>query len=267
MRLKIFILTTMLITLISGVLFYKNLTQINPNSNVLKVDFDELRSIDQDILNASLQLRLNFQNRQIEMSNELNRTKEFMALVESINRVSPELKDSVFKILNHFKDRIDRMYELTSTLSDLKSNLQYLHPLSNEIEKKNIKYQLNKRDFYRECLIDAYMYVAHPHKDYENRLEEDVKILSQIVAISSAPMNEVKSYLSKLEGVLHNTKKADLILNKLSNNSIETEMKIIAKHYAETLEIQNEQNENLLTFMFFAIGIYILFMIFILKKN
>ena len=257
----------MLITLISGVLFYKSLTQINPNSNVLKVDFDELRSVDQDILNAALLLRLSFQNRQIELNDELNRTKEFMALVESINRASPELKDSVFKILNHFKERIERMYELTSAITDLKSNLQYLHPLSNEIEKKKIKYQLNKRDFYRECLIDAYMYVAHPHEDYENRLEEDVKILSQIVAFSSTPLNEVKNYLIKLEGVLQSTKKIELILNKLSDQSIETEMKVVAKHYAETLEIQNEQNENLLTFMFFAIGVYILFMIFILKKN
>ena len=254
-------------TLISGVLLYKNLTILKPTNSALKLDFDELRTIDQELINHTLYLRKNYQNDSDELESDLNRTKEFLALVNDINKANPLLNVSIEKIKKHFNQRLKDVTLISKSINELRNHQVQLLPSYHLIEKKNLKYILDKRDFYRECLLDAYMYMASSHKENEQRLTDDLKILSQIIAFNSNPEPEIQSFLNHLEGIYKNVKVADKKINQLREDNIETEMKIIAKYYAEDLQSQNEQNENLLTFILSAIAIYILFMIFILRKH
>lgn len=258
----------MLITLISGVLLYKNLTQIKgPSNSVLKVDFEELRTIDLQVYNTSLLLRQNLGADISELSDENARIKELLDILNDINKNTPELKSSIDKIRSHFIEKQKNISAFQVAVKELRQHVNQLIPAYNELEKKNIKFVLDKRDFYRECILDSYMFISFSHKDNEQRLSDDQKVLSQIISYAATPNPDLLVFSNHLDGVHKRVKELDLYLKSFKEISIDPEMKIIAKYYQESLQAQSEQNENLLTFMFAAIGIYLLFMIFILRKN
>lgn len=267
MRIKIFILSTLLITLISGVLFYKNLTQISVGKNLLKLDIDELRSINLQINNTAYYLRKNMNADLSEMKDQSIRLKELLDLVNDINKGAPELKVSVGKIRTHFQKKRELMEKFEVAIKDLRSSVNSLLPTYNEMEKLNIKFVLDKRDFYRECLLDAYMFISFSHKDNEGRLVEDQKVLSQIITYAQSPNPELQKFAGQLETIHKRVKEVDLYLNDFREDAISSEVKVIAKFYQDSIIEQNEQNENLLTFMFVAIGVYLIFMVFILRKR
>lgn len=266
MRIKIFILSTLLITLISGVLFYKNLTQISVGKNFIKLDIDELRVIDQQISSTAFYLRLNLNADLTDLQSQKIRLKELQELINDINKSSPELKASVAKIRTHFQNKLHTLESFERSIIELKASVNSLLPSYAEMQKKNIKFVLEKRDFYRECLLDAYMYIALPHKDNEMRVDEDLKILSQIINFASTPSPEIQQFFGHMEIIRKRVSEIGHNLSGLKEDSIRNEVKIINKYYQESLEEQNQQNENLLTFIFIAIGVYLIFMIFLLKR-
>ena len=267
MRLKIFILSTMLITLISGVLFYKNLTQISVGKTMLKHDIDELRSINLQINNKAFALRKNLNSDLNELQNENARIKELLDLIYDINKNTPELTISVEKIRNHFQQKQEFIEKFEAAVKELRSSVNSLVPTYNELDRNNIKFTLEKRDFYRECLLDAYMYISFSHKDNEMRILEDLKVLGQIINYSKTPDPIIQKFAGHMEVIHKRVKEIDYYLDNFKEDTISSEVKIIVKYYQDSLNEQNEQNENLLTFMFVAIGIYIFFMIFFLRKN
>ena len=267
MRIKIFILSTLLITLISGVLFYRNLAQISVGKNMMSLDIDELKTIDLQINNTVFYLRQNLNSDLSEMQSEKNRIKELQELVTDINKSSPELKASVDKIRTHFQEKTKILDSFEKAVVELRSSVNSLLPTYTEMEKKNIKFVLDKKDFYRECLLDTYMYISFPHKDNEMRVSEDLKVLGQIINFATTPSPEIQKYSNHIETIQKRVKEMDFYLTKLKENSIQKEVKIIAKYYQDSVEEQNEQNENLLTFMVVAIGVYLVFMILLLRKS
>lgn len=267
MRLKIFILSTMLITLISGVLFYKNLTAIGPTRSVLKFDFDEMRTLDLQIYATTQYLRKNIAADVAELKDHKLRINELLDILNDVNKNTPELKSSIEKIRSHFKDKLKKIDSFEVAVKDLRVNVNQLMPAYNELEKKKIQFVLDKRDFYRECLLDAYMFISFSHKENENRIADDQKVLGQIISYAEAPNPDIQKFSDRIDTIHRRVKEMDSIIKDFKEDSIAPEMKIIAKFYQESLEAQSEQNENLLTFMFAAIGIYLVFMIFILRKS
>ncbi|MBC7712714.1 MAG: hypothetical protein H7177_05220 [Rhizobacter sp.] len=258
----------MLITLISGVLFYKNLTQIkSPSSGLLKIDFDEVRTLDLQVYSTTLLLRQNLGADVNELKDENTRIKELLDILNDINKNTPELKDSISKIRNHFLLKQKHIEAFQVAVKDLRTNINALMPAYNELERKNIKFVLDKRDFYRECILDSYMFVSFSHKDNETRLTDDQKVLGQIVSYATTPNPELQKFSGYLDTIHKRVKELDTYTKEFKEVTIAPEMKVIAKYYQESLQAQSDQNENLLTFMFAAIGIYLLFMIFILRKS
>jgi chromosome segregation ATPase len=257
----------MLITLISGMLFYRNLTQIGPSKSILKVDFDELRTLDLQVYSTTLFLRQNLSADLSELKDENTRIKELLDILVDLNKNIPELKDSIAKINTHFSDKRKKMDAFEVALKDLRSNASALMPTYNLLDKNNIKFILDKKDFYRECILDSYMYIAFSQRENENRLTDDQKVLSQILAYAPIPNPDLQKYSYQLESIHKRVKEIDSYMLGFKEVSIVPEMKVIAKYYQESLQAQNDKNEGLLTIMFIAIGVYLLFMIFILRKD
>ena len=267
MKIKIFILSTVLITLISGVLYYKNLTQISVGENRISLDINELRTIDQQIANTAFYLRQNLNSDLSDLQSEKLRITELQKLINTINRTSPELQTSVSKIRTHFERKLKSINDFENSIAELRESVNALLPTNTEMEKKNIKFVLEKRDFYRECLLDVYMYISFPHKDNEVRVIEDLKILSQIINFATSPSPEIQKFSSHIQTILNRVKDINSSLTMLKEDSVQSEVKIIAKYYQDSIEDQNRQNENLLTFMIVAVGVYLLFMIILLRKS
>lgn len=267
MRLKIFILSTMLITLISGVLFYKSLTQISMGKNSLRLDLDELKTINYQLNNTAFYLRKNLNSDLSELQDERNRVNELMNLVNDIPKNTPELKTSVEKIRAHFKKKSEQLTKFDLAIRDLRSSVNSLIPTYNELEKNNIKFVLDKRDFYRECILDAYMFLSFSFKENELRISEDQKILGQIISYAQAPNPELQKFAKHMEIIHLKVKEIDIYLSELKEDAIRKDVALIAQFYEDSVRDQNAQNENLLTFMFAAIGIYLAFVIFIIRKS
>ena len=267
MRIKIFILSTLLITLISGVLYYRSLTQISMGKNSIKLDIDELRTIDLQISNTAYFLRHNPNVDFQELQSEIIRIKELQELVTDINKGTPELKASVDKIRAHFQEKQKTLTMFETALSEVRTNVNLMLPTYTEMEKKNIKFVLDKRDFYRECLLDTYMLLSSSHKENQNRVSEDIKVLSQIVNFATTPNVEVQKYAKQMEIISTRVKQVDNILLDLKEDSIQNEVKIIANYYQDSMQEQSKQSENMLTFVVVAVGVYFIFMIFLLRKR
>lgn len=267
MRIKIFILSTLLITLISGVLYYRSLTQISMGKNSIKLDIDELRTIDLQISNTAFFLRQNINADLSELQAHKVRIKELQELVTDINKGTPELKTSVDNIRAHFQKTQKSLSSFEEALTAVRTNINLMVPTYSEMEKKNIKFVLDKRDFYRECLLDIYMYIAFSHKENQNRVSEDIKVLSQIVNFATTPNLEVQKFAQQMEIISIKVKQLDYILLDLKEGTIQNEVKIIAKYYQDSMQEQSKQSENLLTFVVVAVGIYLIFMIFLLRRK
>jgi DNA repair exonuclease SbcCD ATPase subunit len=267
MRLKIFILSTMLITLISGVLFYKSLTQISLGKNALRIDLDELKTINLHLNNTAFYLRKNLNSDLSELQDERSRVNELISLVNDIPKNTPELKNSVEKIRKYFKNKSEQLAKFDLAIRDLRSSVNSLIPTYNELEKNNIKFVLDKRDFYRECILDSFMYISFSHKENETRISEDQKILGQIISYAQQPNPELQKFAKHIEVIHSRVKEIDFYLAEFKDDAIANDVKLIAKFYEVSVQDQNAQNENLLTFMFAAIGIYLAFVIFIIRKS
>ncbi len=267
MRIKILILSTLLITLISGVLYYRSLTQISLGKNASKLDIDELRTIDLQISNTAFMLRQNLNADLTDLQEQKVRIKELQELITDINKSTPELKSSVDKIRAHFQAKQKSLTTLEAAIVEARTNINLMLPTYTEMEKKNIKFVLDKRDFYRECLLDIYMFIAFSHKENQNRVSEDLKVLSQIVNFATTPIVEVQKFAKQMEIISIKIKQIDHILLDLKEVSIQNEVKVIATYYQDSMEEQNKQSENLLSFVVVAIGVYIVFMIILLLKK
>jgi hypothetical protein len=111
------------------------------------------------------------------------------------------------------------------------------------------------------------MYISFPHKDNEMRVGEDQKILSQIINFATTPSPEVQKFSHHMEVIQKSVKEINYYLTSLKEDSVYNEVKIIGKYYQDSIADQNQQNENLLTFMVVAIGVYLVFMILLLTKK
>lgn len=267
MKIKILVLSTLLITLVSGVLYYRSLTQISLGKSSSRLDIDELRTIDLQIATTAFFLRQNSNADMSELQAHKVRVKELQELVTDINKGNPELKTSVDKIRAHYQSKLKSLSEFEEALTAVRTNVNAMIPTYNAMEKKNIKFVLDKKDFYRECVLDVYMYLASSHKENQSRISEDLKVLDQIINFSTTPLVEVQNMAKQMDIINIKLKQVDYILLDLKEVSIQNEVKVIAKYYQDSMQEQSRQNENLLTFMAIAIGVYILFMIFFLRKS
>ena len=90
-RLIILILSILLLTISSGLLFYKNLFLLESVSSGGKVDFEELRYTDLQINATAAMLRLNLNADSTPLEAEVVRLKELMNIVTDVNKSTPEL--------------------------------------------------------------------------------------------------------------------------------------------------------------------------------
>lgn len=234
---------------------------------MLKLDIDELKSINLQVNNTVLYIRKNLNADISELQRESVRINELLDLVNEINKNTPELKISVEKIRLHFQKKQKILTQIESAIKEIRTSVNDLIPSYNELEKNNISFTHEKRDFYRECLLDAYMFISFSHKENEMRIIEDQKILGQIINYANAPNPLIQKFANHIETIHKKTKEIDHHLESFKEDTINEEVKIIARYYQDSIYEQNKQNESLITFMFVAIGVYLIFMVLILRKN
>jgi chromosome segregation ATPase len=266
-RLIILVLSILLLTISSGLLFYKNLFQVGSLGHSGKVNFEELRYTEMQINATAAMLRFNLSADSAQLESEVTRIRELINIVTDVNNSTSELSQSVTKIRAYFDHKIADLNNFQTALKELKTALNSLNPAYNELNKNKIKFTVDNRDFYRECVIDALLYVTYSDKDHESRLSEDKKILSQIISFASAPNPTIQKFSAYIDIILKRTREIDRLTESFNTvSSINNELSIVGKYYKEAEEARTHDGEIFLSMVFGAILLYLISVVVIFRK-
>ena len=266
-RLIILTLVVVLITICSGLFYYKNLFQIESSSNDELVNFEDLRLTDLQINSSAMMLRLNLSSDTFELDSEILRLKELINILADLTKKNKELTSSLVKIRVYFDQKILKLNKFKIDLIELKKAYTSLNPTYNELIKNKIKFSVDGRDFYRECLLDALLYLSSPIKENEVRLLEDKKILSQILGFSNSPNLHVQKLSDSVDIILKRNKEINRLLEDFNNsNFINNDLAIVGKYYKESLESKASEGNTFLFIIIGAIVLYLILISFVMKK-
>lgn len=266
-RLIVFILSLLLLTMSSGLLFYKNLFMLESPVTGGKVDFEELRYSDLQINATTANLRKNLSLDASGLDAEIKRLSELMNIVTDVNKGSIELGQSIIKIQQYFETKLINLKKFQQSLEQLKQSVGQINGAYNDLVKNNIKFSVDKRDFYRECVVDALFYLSLSNKDNRARLEEDQKILGQILSFATAPNPLILNFSKHIDVIHRTTGELDALSEKFTNDaSINKEMLVVGKYYREAQEARSRDGEIFLMMVFGAIVLYLISVVVILRK-
>ncbi|MDO9183225.1 MAG: hypothetical protein Q7U04_12500 [Bacteriovorax sp.] len=266
-RLIILLLSILLLTISSGLLFYKNLFLLDSIGQGGKIDFEDLHSADLHANATASMLRLNLNSDVTPLDTEITRIKELLNIVTDVNKSTPELSASIVKIQSYFDKKIADITIFQSSLRELKKAIDTLAPSYNELMKNKIKFSVDNKDFYRECMLDSLYYVSSASRENELRLLEDKKILSQILSFANSPNPIILKFSNNIETILKKTKDIDdqiSLFNK--DNSINSELATVGAFYRESQNSKTHEGEVFLSMIFGAIVLYLITVVVILRK-
>jgi hypothetical protein len=116
-------------------------------------------------------------------------------------------------------------------------------------------------------VVDALFYLSAPHRDNELRLSEDRKILGQILGFAKTPNPLVQKYANNIEIIAKRTKEIETILEGFGrDNSVSNEMAIVGKYFRESQDSRARDGEIFLSMVFGAIVLYLVCIIFVMRR-
>jgi chromosome segregation ATPase len=226
-----------------------------------------------------LDLKINEQfsteRRHLELHNEesaldlelaKNKIHDLIAIVMDLHQKDVAIKSSIKNIESYFSEKEEAIKKFQEAIKELREVANSLNPLFRDIQKKNIKFTLDKRDFYRECITDAFFYLSAPSKTNLQQLLEDKKILSQVIGIAKAPEPTIQSYYDAIEKTIVLNTQIDEIILKNKQKSIDEDMNFIGAYFRDSSRSQSEQGQSFLILVFIAIIFYIISIVIILRK-
>lgn len=266
-KLKFFILSALLLTLSSGLLFYRQLFIADTKSAFsTKSDLEELRYLDMQINLAMNELRVNLNSKPEELILLKTRINELMLMISDIKKDNVEFKNSYMVIKSYFKAKEIKIDQFIQDYKNLQSSLLTLKSSYNELYKNNIKFNLDGKDFYQECINDTLLYLLIPNKDSEWRYNEDVKIITQIQGMSKSPSPLVDSFYKKLENIRKVSKEMEDIIKSNKDKAIDTQITIVLRYDKEYKEYGQSKGETFLILIFLAIAIYVFSLVYVFRK-
>ena len=215
-------------------------------------------------------LRKNLSSDLAPLDEESNRIKELMNIITDVNKNTSELNNSIIKIQNYFDHKNRDINTFKTSLKELRSAVNSLNPYYNDLIKNNIKFSPDKnekKDFYRECVVDALLFVSTADKESEARLNEDKKILGQILSFANAPNPLIQKFSNNIDAIIRHSKQVDTLIDSMTNNqSIGSEMAVVGKYYRESQDSKAHDGEIFLMMVFGAIVLYLISVVVIIRK-
>lgn len=266
-KLKFFILSAVLLTISSGLLFYRQLF-IDEIKNEMgsKADLEELRSLDQQINSSMLSMRLNLNEGSDEILQTKNRINDLLNIILDIRKRNSELKTSLNEMKNYIADKNKNIDKFLMDVRELQVSLKSLNPTYNELQKSNIKFTLDGKDFYRECISDSLMYLITPSKDVEWKFNEDIKILGQILSYTKTPNGLIEKYYNAMGNIREKSKDIDSLLQQNKEKNISPQMTIVMKYDTDNKELGHSRGQTFLFLIFGSIVLYIVSIIFVVRN-
>ncbi len=269
-KLKLFLMSALLLTLSSGLLFYKNIFISEPAQTKNKNLFEELHYLDLKIneLMAIERRHLDIKNEDVGENFKLaqNHIHDLIFIILDLHHNNQEIKNSIRKIETYFTEKSETITKFQKTINELRRSLNSLMPLLTELHTKKIKFSLDGHDLSNETMSDILIYLLIPSKDNELKLLEDKKILTQVIAIASTPEPLLQEYSNTLDEIIILNNDIEEIFINIKQKSINDEMSFVSNYFQESLKNQTDQGQSFLILVFITIIFYITSIIIIFRK-
>jgi hypothetical protein len=235
-----------------------------------KNNFEELRYLDLKINEQMSTERRHLETNVDEITKDLilskNNIHDLISMILDLHLEDPKIKNSIKKIETYFNGKSDQITRFQNAMKELRAAADHLHPLYREIQKHNIKFVLDNRDFYRDCMTDTFWYLMAPSTNNEKKLYEDKKILTQIIAIASKPDPNVQHYATAIETIINRNIELEEIFSQVKQKTIDEEMAYVSSYFRDEKNSQNDDGQFFLALIFIAIIVYIISLVIILRK-
>ena len=269
-KLKLFLMSALLLTLSSGLLFYKNIFISEPAQTKNKNLFEELHYLDLKIneLMAIERRHLDIKNEDVGENFKLaqNHIHDLIFIILDLHHNNQEIKNSIRKIETYFTEKSKTITNFQKTINELRHSLNSLMPLLTELHTKKIKFSLDGHDLSNETMSDILIYLLIPSKDNELKLLEDKKILTQVIAIAATPEPLLQEYSNTLDEIILLNNDIEEIFINIKQKSINDEMSFVSNYFQESLKNQTDQGQSFLILVFITIIFYIASIIIIFRK-
>lgn len=251
----------------SGLLFYRELfleeIKIEQTS---KNSLEEIRILDREINMALFETRANFNLDSEEILDNKNKVNDLLNIIFEGRKDNQIIGQSLLTIKKYFEDKNKMIDNYLLALREVQTNVKKLNLLYNDLQKNNIKFTLDNRDFYRECISDAYLYLIYPSKDIEWRFEENLKVLGQIQTFSKKPIPAIDNFVNSILTIKKKSKEMDGYLVKIKETNVIPEINIVIKHDVNIRELGQSRGQKFLMLIFASVTLYIVAVLFVLFK-
>lgn len=267
-RLSIFILSILLLSVSSCLLLYMNIFMLDTPESSGKIDFEELRTLDLKINNSAFMLRKNLSIDSGDLDAELRQLKELLYIMTDINKDNPVLNNSIKKLQAYFENKNNNLIKFKTAISDLKSSVNSLKSDYNQLNKNNIKFTLYKKDFFQECITDALFYLAISSKENEMKIFEDTNTLLKIINNRSTPSLVLQKFSNTIDMIYHGISDLNTMMDIFNNEIfLNEDLAIITQNYNNIKLSRARREEVIIELLYAAIICYFIALVVVLRER
>jgi len=258
-----------IIMILAGALLFFNkmmVKEFSSTSSTLQINIEEIYTTDL-MINADLfELKSNYTTNTTELKKRRERLNEIVSLLKGIENTDDEITNAVSFLKRYVEEKMTNIDIFLNLHHRNKSIFNELQLAQQNLNKNNIKYSLDGRDFYRESLFNIHMYLHYPTKDNEWRVNEDLKILHQIYTYSKTPINHIEVFMNLYEELRDNNIKMNKILSKNKDEKVSTYISLIQKLTRDHSDEKNRLARYFLGSGGAILSLLVVFLFFFIKK-
>lgn len=266
MRLKLTLLSTLLFTLVTALYFYHVVLLEGFSYQKSSLDLTEFKSLDHSLNEELFRARANLASDKAVLDNTWN------IFVTQKNIILDHLKSLntkpsvVATFETYFQKKKSLKENILKSIEELQLEIFALNPAVDKLSSNKITFNLEKKDFYKELVVNTLLFTLRPEKDQLNRYLEDRKILQQILTFSSTPNEFILNVKNIHDNIYEKTMNLENTFKQVRTENLEKEINLLNSEILNNIESEKQLQQRFILVSVIAVALYIAFVLYFLRK-
>ncbi len=266
MKLKLSIATIMLYLILTGLYLYHSILLNSVNFAQSSLDLNEFKSVDLSLNAEFYKLKNDIFADQKTLNIEWENFTTKKDIIVSILKQSPETISILKNFETYTASKKTIRESILKSIKILQLNLLDLNTQVDNLAKLNIKFTVDRKDFYKELVINTYLFALSPNPNNTLRTFEDRKILHQILTYSTITNPNILRLKEIHDVIIESTQNIEVNLKLIENNSFEKEISQMSAEFQKAQKIQDDLKDKFLLVTIITFTLYLVVLFFILRK-
>lgn len=266
MRMKMTLLSTLLFTLVTAMYFYHVVLLEGFSYQKSSLDLSEFKSLDHSLNEELFRARANLGSESDVLNNTWNvfvtQKDIILAHLKSLNTQ----QSVVLTFENYFLKKKNMKEGIEKSITELHTELLGLNPAVDKLTVNKITFTLDKKDFYKELVINSLSFALSPQKDQLNRYLEDRKILQQVLTFSNVQNEFILNVKNIHDGIYEKTISLENQFKQIRTENLEKEINLLNNEILNNIESEKALQQRFLFVSVIAVGLYIAAVMYFLRK-